>query len=174
MKPIEEQGLKKNIPDFGPGDTVKVYVKVVEGESERIQVFDGVVISKKGSGIGKTFTVRKISFGVGVERIFPLHSPRVEKIEVIKRGKVRRAKLYYLRELQGKAARLNEKEELRPAQTPEAAKPAETSTAKKSEIVKKDASPQERQKPEVKVKDDVKKQEVPAPQKAKEDKKEVK
>jgi large subunit ribosomal protein L19 len=109
MRKIEEIGLKKNIQDFGPGDSVKVHMKVVEGESERVQIFDGVVIAKKGSGIGATFTVRKISFGVGVERIFPLHSPRVTKVEITKKGKVRRAKLYYLRDLKGKAARLQEK-----------------------------------------------------------------
>ncbi len=101
--------LRTDLPDFRPGDTVAVHVKVIEGEKERIQVFKGVVISKKGSGVNATFTVRKISNGIGVERIFPLHSPRIEKIEVIRLGKVRRAKLYYLRGRQGKAARIKER-----------------------------------------------------------------
>lgn len=107
----EQENLKKDISHFGPGDTVKVHTKVVEGESERVQIFDGVVISRRGSGISASFTVRKISFGVGVERTFPLHSPKVLKIDVIKKGKVRRAKLYYLRDLEGKSARLEEKKE---------------------------------------------------------------
>jgi len=106
---IKQIGLKTDLPEFRSGDTVRVHGKVVEGDSERIQYFDGVVISRKGSGISETFTVRKTSFGVGIERIFPLHSPRVDKIEVLKQGKVRRAKLFYLRELSGKAARLNER-----------------------------------------------------------------
>ena len=101
--------LRTDLPEFRPGDTVAVHVKVIEGEKERIQVFKGVVISKKGSGVNATFTVRKISNGIGVERIFPLHSPRIEKIEVIRLGKVRRAKLYYLRGRQGKAARIKER-----------------------------------------------------------------
>lgn len=104
-----EQQLKKDIPAFKAGDTVRVAVKVVEGDNERVQLFDGVVIARRGSGISESFTVRKISFGVGVERIFPIHSPRIEKIEVLKFGKVRRAKLNYLKELSGKAARLQEK-----------------------------------------------------------------
>ncbi len=104
-----EQQLKKDIPAFKAGDTVRVAVKVVEGDNERVQLFDGVVIARRGSGISESFTVRKISFGVGVERIFPIHSPRIEKIEVLKVGKVRRAKLNYLKELSGKAARLQEK-----------------------------------------------------------------
>ncbi len=103
-----KHNLKTNIPVFKAGDTVRVKVKVVEGDNERLQAFDGVVIARKGSGIGETFTVRKISFGVGVERIFPIHSPRVDSIEVLKVGKVRRAKLNYLTKLSGKAARLQE------------------------------------------------------------------
>ena len=103
-----KHNLKTNIPVFKAGDTVRVKVKVVEGDNERLQAFDGVVIARKGSGIGETFTVRKISFGVGVERIFPIHSPRVDSIEVLKIGKVRRAKLNYLTKLSGKAARLQE------------------------------------------------------------------
>jgi large subunit ribosomal protein L19 len=101
--------LKTNIPDFRPGDTVKVHVNVVEGARSRIQVFEGVCIARKGNGIGETFMVRKISFGVGVERTFPLHSPTIDKIELERRGDVRRAKLYYLRNLRGKAARIREK-----------------------------------------------------------------
>ncbi len=103
-----KHNLKTNVPSFKAGDTVRVKVKVVEGDTERLQAFDGVVIARKGSGIGETFTVRKISFGVGVERIFPVHSPRVDSIEVLKVGKVRRAKLNYLTKLSGKAARLQE------------------------------------------------------------------
>ena len=101
--------LKTNIPDFRPGDTIKVHVKVVEGARSRIQVFEGVCIARKGNGIGETFMVRKISFGVGVERTFPLHSPTIDKIELERKGDVRRAKLYYLRNLRGKAARIREK-----------------------------------------------------------------
>ena len=120
-------GLKNIKFDFRPGDTVKVYTKVVEGDSERIQVFDGVVLSRRGTGISESFTVRKISYGVGVERVFPLHSPRIDKIEVMKSGKVRRAKLYYIRGLSGKAARLNEVESdvvAHAAKAPAAAVPA--------------------------------------------------
>jgi large subunit ribosomal protein L19 len=105
---ITKEQLRTDIPSFRPGDTLKVYVKVVEGNRERIQLFEGVVIKRHGGGISETFTVRKISYGVGVERTFPLHSPKIEKIEVARRGKVRRAKLYYLRALRGKAARIQE------------------------------------------------------------------
>lgn len=101
--------LKSELPDFAPGDTVQVHAKVVEGDKERIQVFEGVVIKRKGKGIDATFTVRKISEGIGVERIFPLHSPRIAAIKKLRAGKVRRAKLYYLRGLRGKAARIEEK-----------------------------------------------------------------
>ncbi|MCF6095799.1 50S ribosomal protein L19 [Thermovorax subterraneus] len=110
LRAVEEEQMRKDIPEFRPGDTVKVYTKVVEGNRERIQVFEGVVIARKGGGLRETFTVRKVSYGVGVERIFPLHSPRIEKIEVVQRGKVRRAKLYYLRNLKGKAARIKERD----------------------------------------------------------------
>ncbi|NLY52460.1 MAG: 50S ribosomal protein L19 [Firmicutes bacterium] len=109
IQALEREQMKTDIPDFRPGDTVRVHVKVVEGERERIQVFEGVVIARSGGGVRETFTVRKVSQGVGVERIFPLHSPRVEKIEVIRRGRVRRAKLYYLRQRVGKAARIKER-----------------------------------------------------------------
>ncbi len=101
--------LREDIPDFGPGDTLAVHAKVREGNKERIQIFEGVVIKRKGAGINETFTVRKISNGVGVERIFPLHSPNVEKIVRLRSGKVRRSKIYYLRGLRGKAARIAEK-----------------------------------------------------------------
>jgi len=103
---IEAGQLKKDIPDFKVGDTIRVHAKIIEGDKERIQVFEGAVISRANGGNRATFTVRKISYGVGVERIFPLHSPRIDRIEVVTRGKVRRAKLYYLRELSGKAARI--------------------------------------------------------------------
>ena len=104
-----EAAQKKDVKvQFKAGDTVRVFFKVVEGGNERIQAFEGVVIQKKGTGLTETFTVRKISFGVGVERIFPIHSPRIDKIQVIRQGKVRRAKLYYLRDLAGKAARISE------------------------------------------------------------------
>ena len=105
---IEQEQLRNDIPDFGPGDSVKVHVKVVEGGRERIQVFGGIVLSRRGSGTRETFTVRKVSAGIGVERTFPLHSPRIAKIEVVRYGKVRRAKLYYLRERVGKRARVKE------------------------------------------------------------------
>ncbi|MBP2077635.1 MULTISPECIES: 50S ribosomal protein L19 [Oceanobacillus] len=106
---ITKDQLRTDHPDFRPGDTVKVHAKVVEGTRERIQVFEGVVIKRQNGGISESFTVRKISYGVGVERTFPLHSPRVDKIEVTRRGIVRRAKLYYLRNLRGKAARIKER-----------------------------------------------------------------
>ncbi|MCF6094345.1 50S ribosomal protein L19 [Microaerobacter geothermalis] len=108
IRQIGQEQLKKDIPDFRPGDTVRVHVKVIEGQRERIQVFEGTVIRRRGSGLSETFIVRKISYGVGVERTFPLHSPKIDKIEVVRHGKVRRAKLYYLRNLRGKAARIKE------------------------------------------------------------------
>ena len=106
---VEQARMRDDIPEFRPGDNVKVHVRVIEGTRSRIQLFEGVVIARQGGGLRETFTVRKISFGVGVERIFPLHSPVVEEIEVTRRGKVRRAKLYYLRERTGKKARIKEK-----------------------------------------------------------------
>jgi large subunit ribosomal protein L19 len=108
---LDADSLRSDIPEFRPGDTVKVHVRVVEGNRSRIQVFQGVVIRRQGGGIRETFTVRKVSFGVGVERTFPVHTPIVEKIEVVTRGDVRRAKLYYLRDLRGKAAKIKEKRE---------------------------------------------------------------
>ena len=109
IKILDQEQLRKDIPVFQSGDTVRVQVKVVEGTRERLQAFEGVVINRKNGGIRETFTVRRVSYGVGVERTFPIHSPRVEKIEVVRRGIVRRAKLYYLRELKGKAARIKER-----------------------------------------------------------------
>ena len=108
---LDADSLRSDIPDFRPGDTVKVHVRVVEGNRSRIQVFQGVVIRRQGGGIRETFTVRKVSFGVGVERTFPVHTPVVEKIEILTRGDVRRAKLYYLRNLRGKAAKIKERRE---------------------------------------------------------------
>ncbi len=106
---VEATQYRDDLPDFEPGDTVNVHLRVVEGEKERIQQFEGVVLSMNGSGSGRTFTVRKISGGIGVERVFPLHSPRVAQIDVQRRGRVRRSKLYYLRDLSGKAARIKER-----------------------------------------------------------------
>ncbi len=106
---IEQEQVKKDIAKFGPGDTVRVHVKVVEGGRERIQLFEGVVIRRRGGGLGETFTVRRVSYGVGVERTFPMHTPKIERIEVLRRGRVRRARLYYLRGLRGKAARIQDK-----------------------------------------------------------------
>jgi len=117
---VERQFLRPEIPEFKPGDTVRVQVKVVEGDKERLQAFQGVVIARKGSGTREMFTVRKISGGVGVERIFPLHAPVVDSIEVVRRGRVRRAKLYYLRQLRGKAARIEERRDVSPAGKAEA------------------------------------------------------
>jgi large subunit ribosomal protein L19 len=108
---IDSASMRDDIPQFRAGDTVDVHVKVIEGTRSRVQVFKGVVIRRHGSGIGETFTVRKVSFGVGVERTFPVHSPVIDKIEIATRGDVRRAKLYYLRELRGKAAKIREKRE---------------------------------------------------------------
>lgn len=108
IQEMTKEQLRTDLPSFRPGDTLRVHVKVVEGTRERIQVFEGVVIKRHGGGISETFTARKISYGVGVERTFPIHSPKIEKIDVMRRGKVRRAKLYYLRELRGKAARIKE------------------------------------------------------------------
>ncbi len=105
---LEKEGVKENVADFNIGDTVKVYVKVVEGDKERLQAYEGVVIARKNGSIRETFTVRRISFGVGVERTFPVHSPRIDRVEVVRKGKVRRAKLYYIRQLTGKKAKIKE------------------------------------------------------------------
>jgi large subunit ribosomal protein L19 len=112
---IEKPRLRDDLPEFRPGDSVKVHVRVVEAGRERIQVFQGVVIRRSGGGLRETFTVRKISFGVGVERTFPVHSPTISKLEIVQKGRVRRAKLYYLRELRGKRARIRERREAIPA-----------------------------------------------------------
>ncbi len=109
IEALEREQMRSDIPDFRPGDTVKVHARIKEGDKERIQIFKGFVIRKRNGSTGASFTVRKISYGVGVEKIFPLHSPMVDKIEVVSRGRVRRAKLYYLRKLRGKAARIKEK-----------------------------------------------------------------
>lgn len=109
IRNLEKEMMRMDLPAFAPGDTVKVHVKIKEGEKERIQAFQGVVISKRKGTSNATFTVRKVSYGVGVERIFPLHSPVIDKIEVVTRGRVRRSKIYYLRKLRGKAARIREK-----------------------------------------------------------------
>ena len=136
---VEAKEMKKEVADVHIGDTVKVHMRIVEGEKERIQIIEGVVIKMRGGGARKTLTVRKVSFGIGVERIFPFHSPRVEKIEIVKRSKIRQAKLYYLRELRGKAARLKELKSVRPTtkakKTPKRgkkAKAAKASAAKSS------------------------------------------
>ena len=131
----QQKPQQKSAPEFRPGDTVRVYIKVVEGESERIQMFEGSVISKRGSGDSQSFTVRKISFGVGVERTFPLNSPHIDRIELVRSGKVRRARLYYLRNLTGKAARLAEHDttQTAPAASKGAADKAEPKTAEKKE-----------------------------------------
>ena len=109
LRSIEVGHLRDDVPEFRPGDTVRVHVRVVEGAKERIQAFEGVVIKRRGEGINETFTVRRVSYGVGVERCFPVHMPRIQKIEVVRRGKVRRAKLFYLRKLSGRAARIKER-----------------------------------------------------------------
>ncbi len=109
IKEVEKKVIKEGLPEFSPGDSVKVHVKVVEGGRERTQAYEGVVIRRQGSGARETFTVRRVTFGIGVERIFPVNSPSISKIEVVKRGKVRRAKLYYLRKRRGKAARIKER-----------------------------------------------------------------
>lgn len=115
LQEVEKEYLRTDLPDFRAGDTVRLHVKVAEGDKERIQIFQGVVIRRRGSGTRASFAVRKVSAGVGVERVFPLHSPVIGKIEVVRRGRVRRAKLYYLRGLRGKAARIEERREDRPA-----------------------------------------------------------
>jgi len=113
IKLVEQSFERNDLPNFNPGDTLKVYIKIKEGGKERIQMFEGICIARKGGGLKETFTVRKISFGVGVEKIFPLHSPSIDKIEVVRYGDVRRAKLYYLRELKGKKAKVKEKRKMK-------------------------------------------------------------
>ena len=129
---IEKGFMKEQVPDFKPGDTVKVHVKIKEGDKERIQIFQGTVIGRRGSGTGETFTVRKISSGIGVERVFPVHSPNVSKIQRTRQGKVRRAKLYYLRGLTGKSARIEEKLEDKSVDNAKAGKATKKTKAKKA------------------------------------------
>ena len=117
LQEVENEYLRSDVPEFRAGDTLRVHVKVSEGDKQRIQVFQGVVIARRGTGTGESFTVRKMSGGIGVERVFPIHSPVLDKIEVVRRGRVRRAKLYYLRGLRGKAARIEERREDRPQPT---------------------------------------------------------
>jgi large subunit ribosomal protein L19 len=128
---VDRTSLRDDVPAFAPGDTVKVHVKVVEGNKQRVQVFQGVVIRRQGSGLRESFTVRKVSYGVGVERTFPVHTPTVDHVEVVTRGDVRRAKLYYLRDRVGKAAKIKEKRNLSPAAKPNgsAAKSADAAPA---------------------------------------------
>lgn len=150
---IEKSQLRDDIPGFRPGDTVKVHVRVVEGTRERVQVFQGVVIRRQGGGIRETFTVRKISFGVGVERTFPVHSPSIAKLEIVSRGKVRRAKLYYLRDLRGKKARIKERRdaeiemvttaEEEPVESEEAVAQAEDAEAVADEAAAEEVAPEE-------------------------------
>ncbi len=109
IETLEKEQMRLDVPDFKPGDTIRVHARIKEGEKERIQVFQGVVIRKRKGNTGATFTVRKVSYGIGVERIFPMHSPSIDKVEIVSRGRVRRARLYYLRQLRGKAARIKEK-----------------------------------------------------------------
>src|SRR5688572_15545824 len=122
---VDQQSLRTDIPDFGPRDTLKVHVRVVEGTKERVQVFQGNVIGRQGDGLRESYTVRKVSYGVGVERTFPVHTPTVEKVEVVTRGDVRRAKLYYLRDRVGKAAKVKEKRVLSPAPKSNGSPPVE-------------------------------------------------
>jgi len=109
IETLEKEQMRSDVPDFKPGDTIRVHARIKEGEKERIQVFQGVVIRKRKGNTGATFTVRKVSYGIGVERIFPMHSPSIDKVEIVSRGKVRRGRLYYLRQLRGRAARIKEK-----------------------------------------------------------------
>ena len=126
VEQVKDLTAKRAVPEFGPGDTVRVNVKVVEGSRERIQAYEGVCIARRNAGLNSSFTVRKISYGEGVERVFPLHSPRIDEIQVVRRGDVRRAKLYYLRNRRGKSARIAEKRDIRPPKgSAAAAAPAE-------------------------------------------------
>jgi large subunit ribosomal protein L19 len=132
---VDAASLRKDLPNFRPGDELKVHVRVVEGNKSRIQVFQGLVIARQGSGVRETFTVRKISYGVGVERIFPVHAPVIEKIELVRKGEVRRAKLYYLRELRGKAAKIRERRGAEDLETLYAAAPAVTGESVVADVV---------------------------------------
>lgn len=145
---VDARSLRKDIPNFRPGDELKVHVRVIEGNKSRVQVFQGLVIARRGSGISETFTVRKISYGVGVERVFPVHAPVIEKIEVVRKGEVRRAKLYYLRDLRGKAAKIRERrggEELAAVYAESSTAPdlaAQSVDAKADESITEAASPE--------------------------------
>jgi len=140
---IERTRLRKDIPPFRPGDQVKVHVKVREGGRERLEVFEGVVIARRGGGLRESFTVRKVSFGVGVERTFPIHAPAVAKLEVVRHGKVRRAKLYYLRELSGRRAKIEERRSRIQEWKPEADVPEEPPAAEASDVAPAEAAEQE-------------------------------
>ena len=140
---IERTRLRKDIPPFRPGDQVKVHVKVREGGRERLQVFEGVVIARRGGGLRESFTVRKVSFGVGVERTFPIHAPAVAKLEVVRHGKVRRAKLYYLRELSGRRAKIEERRSRIQEWKPEADVPEEPPAAEATDVAPAEAAEQE-------------------------------
>ena len=133
IEEIERENLKKNVPAFSVGDTVKVYVKVVEAGKERLQAYEGVVIAKRNGSIRESFTVRRISYGVGVERTFPLHSPRIDRVEVVRHGKVRRAKLYYLRDRKGKSARVREQRRGKEVIVPETVEVAEEVSTEESQ-----------------------------------------
>ena len=135
---VDAASLKSDIPDFRAGDTLKVFVKVVEGSKSRVQLFQGVVIARAGSGVSETFTVRKVSYGVGVERTFPVHTPIIDKIEVVTRGDVRRAKLYYLRELRGKKAKIKEKRFALPAKVA-----AATASATPADVTAEPSTPEQ-------------------------------
>ena len=141
VQAIEERQLRNDIPDFQPGDTVRVHVRIKEGDKERLQAFEGVVIARKHAGVRETITVRKTSFGVGVERIFPLHATVIDHIDVVRRGRVRRAKLYYLRKLRGKAARIRERD-MRGERAAKAAAAAANASKKAAAIKASDAAPE--------------------------------
>ncbi|OGR87748.1 MAG: 50S ribosomal protein L19 [Elusimicrobia bacterium RIFCSPLOWO2_01_FULL_60_11] len=142
LSQVQKPFLKTGLPDFRSGDSVRVHVRVVEGESERIQPFEGVVLKRSGGGLAEVFTVRKISFGIGIERTFPLHSARIDKIEVLKSGHARRNRLYYLRKLSGKAARLSEKDKVDTGAEEETAAPVLHSTPETGKTHSKKASPE--------------------------------
>ncbi len=136
---VDAATLRKDIPNFRPGDELKVHVRVIEGNKSRIQVFQGLVIARQGSGARETFTIRKLSYGVGVERIFPVHAPVIEKIELVRKGEVRRAKLYYLRELRGKAAKIRERRGAEELEAIYAAPVVEESVAEAAPVVEQEA-----------------------------------
>jgi len=169
---IESKHIKKRIPKFSAGDTVKVYVKIKEGDKERSQVFEGVVLQRRGEGTGKTFTVRKVSAGIGVERIFALHSPNVSKIQVVKRGKVRRAKIFYLRKLMGKSAKIEEDKKKLIEEEEEEEEVKKESKAEVKKESKEEKKVKEEKKEEVKKEAKQKEPEAEVKEEAKEEKKE--